>query len=133
MIGYLCFDLSHVISPMLGRIVEELILLQSCFKFLVTRAAAASESAERKVRKARSSDMQLAAWVPFVSIPLKVLLCSIVHKTDDGALLVDNDKTGTYRHQVIRSEHVLWVHLIFVGLHCQGAADLSGSKRPFGE
>ena len=118
---------------MLGRIVQELVLLQSCLKLLVTGAAAASESAERKVRKARSSDMQLAAWIPFVSNPLKVLLRSIVHKADDGALLVDNDKTGTYGHQVVRSEHVLWVYFIFVGLHCQSAADLSGSKRPLGE
>src|SRR5690242_4447684 len=118
---------------MLGCVVQKRVLLQLCLKLLITRAVATLESAKRKVSKACSSDVQLAAWVPYISNPLKVLLCSVVHKTDNGALLVDNNKTSTYGHQVHRSEYILWIYPVFTGFYCQGAADLIGSKRALGE
>ena len=51
----------------------------------------------------------LSSRIPVLSDPLEVFLCSVVHETDDIALLVNCNKASTHGNDVFDIRNVFWI------------------------
>jgi hypothetical protein len=79
-----------MISPVLSRVIEERVLLKTSFQNLIIQAATFSEHIEREVSEtAGGDDISLYVWEVLQTGALKILLGSIVHKSNYVAVLVN--------------------------------------------